>query len=180
MTVRGQARGLLLQAAVALFAERGYDRTTTRDVAERAGVDASLIARYYGGKDGLYLAALREETGDGPAPDLLQPRRLRALVERVDARGGGPVFRTVVEAHEDPAVQAAAVEALRRRLVDPLRLRYQAEGVPGPLLRAETVAAAVAGVLLARSAGTFAALAGATVDELVEVLAALFPEAPSG
>ncbi|MFD9659211.1 helix-turn-helix domain-containing protein [Streptomyces mirabilis] len=33
-----------------LFAERGFDRTTIRDIGERAGVDPALIARYFGSK----------------------------------------------------------------------------------------------------------------------------------
>ena len=60
MTPRGAARShdLLLAAATELFAERGYDRTTVRELGERAGVDPALIARHFGSKAGLYLAAL--------------------------------------------------------------------------------------------------------------------------
>src|SRR3712207_7064156 len=32
------------------FAELGYDRTTLRSVAQAAGVDAALVARFYGTK----------------------------------------------------------------------------------------------------------------------------------
>ncbi|MGB8649353.1 MAG: helix-turn-helix domain-containing protein, partial [Mycobacteriales bacterium] len=116
---RGEARDNLLAAASVLFAERGYDRTTTRDVAERAGVDATLIARYFGSKAGLYLAALQAELGDGPPPDLLSPGRMAALLGRLEDRGPGPVFRAAVQSHDDPAVQDAARAALHARLVTP-------------------------------------------------------------
>jgi len=51
-------KGALLEAAVAVFAERGYDGATTKEVAARAGVNEGLIQRYFahgdvGGKAGL-------------------------------------------------------------------------------------------------------------------------------
>jgi AcrR family transcriptional regulator len=167
---RGQAREQLLAAATELFAERGYDRTTTRDLAERAGVDAALIARYFGTKAGLYLAALREELGDGPPPDLLRPDRMAALLGRLEARGPGPVFRAAVQEHEDAGVQAAAREALHARLVDPLRTRFEKAGLDRPQLRAELVVAAFAGVALGRTSGAFEELAATPTEELVELL----------
>lgn len=170
MATRGQARELLLEAAVALFAERGYDRTTTRDVAERAGVDAALIARYYGGKDGLYLAALREETGDAEPPDLLHRDRTASLLARVDARGAGPVLRAAVERHPDDAVRTASVAALSSRLVEPLAARLRDEGVQDAQLAAELRVAAFAGVLLGRGAGAFPALSDADADVLTDLL----------
>lgn len=46
-----QAR--ILKAAQALFAQKGFRATTTRMIAERAHSNVSLIARYFGGKEGL-------------------------------------------------------------------------------------------------------------------------------
>jgi MFS family permease/AcrR family transcriptional regulator len=63
----GRSRARLLAAAAELFAERGYTGTALRAVAERAGVDAALIARYYGGKDGLYQAVLAADPVVGAA-----------------------------------------------------------------------------------------------------------------
>lgn len=167
---RGQARAQLLSAAQALFAERGYDRTTTRDLAEAAGVDAALIARYFGSKAGLYLAALAAELGDGPPPDLLEPERMAQLLGRLDVRGPGPVFQAAVRGHDDEAVQAAARDALHRRLVTPLRERYERAGVDRPDLRAELAAAAFAGVALGRLSGSFEELGKADVADLVVLL----------
>jgi AcrR family transcriptional regulator len=170
---RGQAREALLASATALFAERGFDRTTTRDVAERAGVDATLIARYFGSKAGLYLAALRAELGDGPPPDLLQPDRMTDLLGRLEQRGPGPVFQSAVRGHDDEQVQAAAREALHARLVTPLTHRFERAGVDRPQLRAELAAAAFAGVALGRVSGAFPALERAPVEELVALLTEL-------
>lgn len=44
----------LLEAAATLFAERGFERTTVRDIAVRAGVNQALLFRYFGSKDALF------------------------------------------------------------------------------------------------------------------------------
>jgi len=51
----------LIDAANAVFAERGYDAATTRAVAERAGCSEGLIHRYFGGKRGLLLAVMESK-----------------------------------------------------------------------------------------------------------------------
>lgn len=48
----------ILQAAISQFARAGYDLASLRDIAGEAGVDVALIKRYFGGKDGLFEAAL--------------------------------------------------------------------------------------------------------------------------
>ena len=53
------ARRAVLDAARELFAELGFERTTMRAVAARAGVDPALIYHYFGDKDGLLFAALQ-------------------------------------------------------------------------------------------------------------------------
>jgi len=44
--------------AQAVFHEKGYDAATTREIANRAGVNIALIKRYYGSKLGLFKAAV--------------------------------------------------------------------------------------------------------------------------
>ena len=51
-------RAGILEAAKGQFARLGYDRTGLRDIAAEAGVDAALINRYFGGKEGLFTASL--------------------------------------------------------------------------------------------------------------------------
>lgn len=168
------SRERLLAAALELFAVSGFDGTTTRHIAERAGVDAALIARHFGSKTGLYLAALRAELGDSPPPPLLDPARMAGLLDRLDDRGPGPVFQAAVRAHDDEDVQAAAREALHRRLVDPLREAYG-----GDQLRAELAVAAFAGIALGRASGAFGELAKAEVSEIVaQVTELLRPHVP--
>jgi AcrR family transcriptional regulator len=163
-----RSRDQLLRSAGELFAERGFDRTTTRDIGELAGVDPALIARYFGSKTGLYLATLK--TGQEQPPDLLEPERMAALLSRLDTRGPGPVFRSVVSPHDDPEVQEAAAAAMRARLVLPLEKRYRAAGLDRPRLRAELAVAAFVGVVLSRTSGALPELAAARDDVLLALL----------
>ena len=50
---------MLIKAATSLFAERGYEATTTRAIGERVGCSEALIQNYFGGKEGLLLAVMR-------------------------------------------------------------------------------------------------------------------------
>jgi AcrR family transcriptional regulator len=165
-----RSRELLLQAAIELFADRGFDRTTTREIGERAGVDPALIARYFGGKVQLYLAAVRAEQGDQPPADLLAEDRLHWLLDRFERRGLGPSFSSVMLPGDNSEVQRAARAHIHERLVDPLRRRLAADGVERSQLRAELAVAAFAGVLMARSGGAFAELSGVEAAELEPLL----------
>ena len=56
-------RADLMRAARRRFTLLGYERTTSRDIAADAGANVSLINRYFGSKEGLFEAVLRESTG---------------------------------------------------------------------------------------------------------------------
>jgi AcrR family transcriptional regulator len=55
---RGEVRRLLLDSARALFAERGYAGTSTRAIAEEAGVANSLLHRHFSSKAQLFEEAV--------------------------------------------------------------------------------------------------------------------------
>jgi AcrR family transcriptional regulator len=58
---RLRRRAALIDAANEAFAQRGFDATTTREIAERAGCAEGLIHRYFNGKRGLLLAILESK-----------------------------------------------------------------------------------------------------------------------
>jgi AcrR family transcriptional regulator len=60
-------RRTILEAARNTFATRGYEQTTIRAVAAQAGIDPSMVMRYFGSKAGLFTAA---STMDLHPPDL--------------------------------------------------------------------------------------------------------------
>ncbi|GIL17401.1 MAG: TetR family transcriptional regulator [Oligoflexia bacterium] len=52
------ARERLIEVATQLFAEKGLDGVSTRDISKAAGLNISLISYYFGGKEGLYKAVI--------------------------------------------------------------------------------------------------------------------------
>lgn len=65
-------RDAVLDAALELFADRGYDGTSMRAVAARAGVDPALIRHFFGHKEGLFVATMANRT--------VIPKRMAAAV----------------------------------------------------------------------------------------------------
>ncbi|PXX47583.1 TetR family transcriptional regulator [Undibacterium pigrum] len=55
-----EARTRLLDAALQLFAERGYAKTSTREIAKAANVNISAISYYFSDKAGLYRAVFND------------------------------------------------------------------------------------------------------------------------
>ena len=53
-----EAQRAIVDAARAVFAERGYRAGSLRDVGERAGVSAANVVHHFGSKEGLLLAVL--------------------------------------------------------------------------------------------------------------------------
>jgi TetR/AcrR family transcriptional regulator len=85
------SRARLIAAAQTIFAQKGYDGTTVKELADAAGVNISLVSYYFDGKEGLYRSCI-EEVGRGrleTANRILQPPgsmqdlrvRLRLFVE---------------------------------------------------------------------------------------------------
>jgi AcrR family transcriptional regulator len=52
----------ILAVAEQLFAQKGYNGTSVRDIAEEAGVNVSMISYYFGSKEGLMEALFKERT----------------------------------------------------------------------------------------------------------------------
>ncbi len=170
----------LLLAARELFGQQGYTRTTLRDIGEHAGADAALIARYFGSKASLYIATL--ETDDSASDDSgkIQRPSHEGIVERVINRttrlGPGPILQAAVTPSDEPEIRRAARRILQQRTIGPLRDRIHAAGHDRADLRAEIAAAALAGIALARVAGTLDVLANASPDDVVEVTQELLNE----
>lgn len=68
-------RAALIRAGVELFGRRGFDGTTTREIAAEAGVNIAGIAYHFGGKSGLHRACgeaiaeiVLEHVGEIPLP----------------------------------------------------------------------------------------------------------------
>jgi AcrR family transcriptional regulator len=53
-------RDRLIQVAKTLFAEKGFDGSTVKDIADKAKVNISLISYHFQGKEGLYRTCLEQ------------------------------------------------------------------------------------------------------------------------
>lgn len=53
-------RGVILEAAGRVFAERGFSDATSKEICERAGVNSAAVNYYFGGKEKLYAEVLQE------------------------------------------------------------------------------------------------------------------------
>jgi AcrR family transcriptional regulator len=163
-------RQALLTAAGELFHARGYEGATVRDIGERAGVDPALIARYFGGKEGLYLAVLAEEHVEDAAP--LDPQTFVAeLLRHWDLRGHSPVSRALGALEVSDEVREQVREIVQERMV-----RMVAIDGPDAALRAEILIALVLGISLTRANGTMPQLSSASRAQLLEALAPVVDE----
>jgi AcrR family transcriptional regulator len=82
-----QSRERLRQAALLLFAQQGYSKTSTREIAEAAHTNVAAISYYFGDKAGLYRSvfAERKAVHEGlqrlSQPDLSLDEALRAFIQ---------------------------------------------------------------------------------------------------
>lgn len=140
---RRRTEAAILQGARELFAEAGFERTTIRAVAARAGIDPALVMQHYGNKEGLFAAAARW-TSD------------HERIMSVDADGlPAAAVADLLGKFEDADDREAAVALLRNCLTHPSASR---------IMRDEVLcdrAAAVAGALQGEDAELRAALFGA-------------------
>ena len=168
------SRARIIAAAVDEFGERGYDGSTIRSIAARAGVDSALVHHYFGTKADLFADAV----GIPLRPDVDVP----AIVAGPRDEVGERLVRYVLEAFEDPDVQRRGVMLMRTaigsRLTTPLLAGFisreligriaRALDAPDAELRASLVASQISGLLLTRHVLKFSSMAAASVDDLVE------------
>lgn len=118
-------RGVIVTAARAAFAERGFAGASVRGIAADAGVDPALVHHYFASKDQLFLATVQV------------PVDLPQLIDRVTTGGldglGERVVTTLLSIW-DSDLQAGLVSALRTALSDPAMARSLREFVTSEVL----------------------------------------------
>ncbi len=180
---RGRPRGgsdsreRIIAAAVDEFGEQGYDGSTIRSIAGRAGVDSALVHHYFGTKADLFAEAV----GIPLRPDIDVPSIVAGPRDEVGER----LVRYVLEAFEQPDVRRRGVMLMRTaigsRLTSPLLAGFLSReligrisatlGVDDADLRATLVASQMSGLLLTRYVLKIGPIATASVDELVTRIA---------
>lgn len=113
---RQSTRAQLLEAAGQIFAERGVDRATGKEICERAGTNAAAVNYYFGGMEGLYAAVLQAAHDRFITVEALAA----AVAAEPDARAKlEAVIRLVVGTLTGPLSSTWAVRVLGRELVAP-------------------------------------------------------------
>lgn len=189
-------RGEIVRAARDVFLEQGYDATSMRAVARRAGVDPGTVRHWFGDKAHLFAAtiglsdvdpgAMVRAAVEGPVEGLGE-RIVRHVLEVWDADDGGAGIRIALPvALADPERRALLPAFLGAEVLGPIAARLDPASAR---LRATLAATQMVGVLLARyvvglepvaslTAAQVASLVGPTLQKyLVEDLGPLAPAA---
>ncbi|MFP5020632.1 TetR/AcrR family transcriptional regulator [Pseudonocardia phyllosphaerae] len=158
----GATRRALLTAAAELFAEQGYDRTTVRAIAERAGVNQALLFRHFGNKEAVFARVAAERAlavlHAGPSGELLARTLGSILTER-----SGPendLFDSVLRS----AGSTEALRVARDELAHAFTAAFAAQAAGEPsdaALRAELLLGWLLGINLLRNVLHTDAVSGA-------------------
>lgn len=171
---RRQTEMRILQAARELFGEHGFDRTTVRMVASRAGSDAGLVMRYFGSKEQLFAqaAAIPAESAIEGSPPQIAEQLTAALSEKLTAEPAAALAALrAMFSHPEAAEEVRKAMTAQQRQV--------AEQLPGEdaLVRSGVIGALTLGLVISRhlvkldgldaGAEELMAIAGPLIEELV-------------
>ncbi|NUU22146.1 MAG: TetR/AcrR family transcriptional regulator, partial [Streptomycetaceae bacterium] len=111
-------REQILDAARHAFADRGFERTTIRQIAQAAEVDPALVHHYFGSKDQLLLATI-----DAPFdPQEVLPGIVAGGIDGVGER----LVRAFIAVWDGPGGKRGAV-LLRSAVAQPMLVRLVRE-----------------------------------------------------
>ena len=138
----------ILSAAQLVFHERGYDGATTREIAERAGVNIALIKRYFGSKLGLFEKSVLpylslEPFLEGPDENLAET--LAQTYVNAEAKTGFDPFVVLLRSISSAEAGPLLVKALRSQALEPLAKTLNGDDKSA---RATLIATQLAGLIL--------------------------------
>jgi AcrR family transcriptional regulator len=168
-----RTRAAIFEAARALFAERGYDGATIRDIAGHAAIDPSMVMRYFGSKDELFAATT---TFDLRLPDLSAVARdeigaalVRHFLEIWERRGQDSGFPILLRSAASNAHAAAKMREVFGAQVMPMIAKVGRRATAGK--RAGLVAAQILGLALCRYVLKLPPVVDMSADEVVRHVA---------
>jgi AcrR family transcriptional regulator len=106
-----QRRRQILRVAVSLFSRQGFGGTTTKKIAEAAGVSEAMVFRHFANKEELYAAILdhKASSGDAIDPELMVADALKRKDDR--AVFEGLAFGALQYHESDPEFQRLLLHA---------------------------------------------------------------------
>jgi AcrR family transcriptional regulator len=168
-------RAAILEAAKSHFALLGYDRAVLRDIAREAGVDVALVKRYFGGKEALFVEALKASFVSDGMRDWNRETFPRELATTL---AGSPHvdearthrFQFLLRAATSPTTAPLLNVLVHDRFMDPIR---EWLGGPDADARARVLAASYIGFLVERLVRG-EALQGREREVFIERVTAIF------
>ncbi|MEF2231794.1 MAG: CerR family C-terminal domain-containing protein, partial [Pseudodesulfovibrio sp.] len=142
----------LLAAAIRVFADKGFDAATVRDICGLAQANVAAVNYHYGGKDALYAAVLEEvfpkedRPEDWGDPSLPPEKRLRTFLRRLAGeiyeRGNDLIAQRWAIFLREMAKPSRNLDFLIRRQIQPRvnELRAIVADVLGPAAPETTLA----------------------------------------
>ncbi|MCL2733027.1 MAG: TetR family transcriptional regulator [Actinomycetia bacterium] len=167
-------KAAILAAARSRFAGQGYERTTIRGVAADAGIDASMVMRYFGSKEQLFEAALAI---DLRLPDVrdVPPDRIPALLVRhfLDRWEGDPTDDALLVLLRSAVTNDQAAARMRDVFARQVAPAVAAALPPGPdaPARAALVSAQLLGLALTRYLLRLPPVLALTPEQIAELYA---------
>jgi len=180
-------RDALLTAARRAFLADGYDGATVRAIAAEAGVDAALIAYFFGSKRGLFSAAMALEVDPattlrsllpGPHEELAARILRRLLAVWDDPSSGSPLRVLLVAASTEERAAIMLREYLQGELLEPLAAHLAASlGVSDADVRARRAGVLLLGLIHTRYVLELEPLASAAPKDIEELLGGVLQHA---
>ena len=169
---RRRTEANILDAARELFAELGFERTTIRAVAARAGIDPALVMQYYGSKEQLFAAAARRtkrhesvlEAGREQLSAALLADLFDGMESESDREALSALLRNCLTHPEAGRIMRDEVMCERSRAISATIGGEEAE------LRAGLMAACMIGLSVARYALEIPSVAGASREDVERLL----------
>ena len=145
-------RQAILEAAKICFMHDGYEQVGVREIAARAGVDPSLVNRYFGSKEGLFSEAVASKFDlrhllDGDRATLGERLARYVLQKKSDGTDYDPLVALLRSSSSD-VCSGMLRNAILEGLVRPLAARHDG---PDALSRAELVGSTLLGLLVHRT-----------------------------
>jgi AcrR family transcriptional regulator len=127
---RQDTRAQLLEAAGQVFAAKGFDRATGREICQRAGTNTAAINYYFGGTEGLYAAVIDEAHGR-----LITLEKLSAAIaDKADARAKlEAIIGLAIDLLTGPVSHSWVLRVLAREFLNPsaaLDMLIEKQGIP--------------------------------------------------
>ncbi|HXD60952.1 MAG TPA: TetR family transcriptional regulator [Lacisediminihabitans sp.] len=175
----GDTRSSIIAAAAVEFAHHGYDSTSMRAIARRAGVDPALVHHYFGDKADLFAASISAPI----RPDRIVKEILAGPRERM----GENIIRFLLTALDEGGTRTRAISLIRTALGqefaagmlrqflarEVLQRLASAIGGESQELRASLAASQIVGLIIARYGIRIEPLASAPAEEIIQRVGAV-------